>query len=993
MGEVEAARGRSDRVPLRQVAPYTWEIPDSYRAGMRVPGRIYADENLLEKMKSDLTIQQCANVAHLPGIYKWSITLPDGHEGYGFPIGGVAATDYELGSISPGGVGYDINCISGDSLILHALGFTLPIRQFEGTWSKQQVKCIGSRKTTRSTEIVRFLKLPSDKRVFRVRTELGHTIIATEDHPFLTPSGMVPLGELNGEPVAVYPFRGVPYEEAKDLIIVSDKNINALPIPCAKKHVIAELRKRGLVPLRSSSEKLPYLLKIMGFVLGDGAVVFTKSTHIVSFFGKREDLEDIRDDIARLGYKPSKVYSRHRRGRIFTKYGLKEFETTEHSFKVVGRSFPALLMAMGVPSGEKARQDFRLPSWLFRVPLWQKRLFLAAFFGAELSSPQTMTGHKRTFYAPTVGQNKKVEHVRSGLSFMKQLEKLLDDFGVLTNAISVEAEESFGRDGSQSTRFRLQISSTPHNLIRLWSTIGYEYNHEKTFLANAAVSYLKLKLMLVERRHAIAQLAVGLRGQGVSVGEIYERLESGETNRRFIERSLYEPRASPPRISQDFPVFDVYLKEATKGLGRSGSVWDRIEQKEEVLFRDCVYDFTVRDSHHNFIANGIVVSNCGVRLLRTNLTEKDVRPKLAAILETLFNYIPSGLGSRGKIRVSPTELDKVVSDGVEWAIGKGYGWAEDGGHCEENGCMESADPSKVSSTAKNRGCTQLGSLGSGNHFLEIETVDRIFNPDIAKKFGIGNQGQVLVLIHTGSRGFGHQVCSDYLRVMEHAVHKYGIKLPDRELACAPSKSNEAEEYFSAMSSACNFAWANRQMITHWTREAFEKTLGKSADSIDMHLIYDVAHNIAKIEDHTIDGKATKVYVHRKGATRAFPSDHREIPADYKAVGQPVLIPGSMGTSSWVLVGTPRGMELSFASTAHGAGRFMSRSAAKRKFWGNDVKRSLEQKGILVRAASMAVVSEEAPGAYKDVDRVAEVSHELGIATKVARLVPIGCTKG
>lgn len=385
--------------------------------------------------------------------------------------------------------------------------------------------------------------------------------------------------------------------------------------------------------------------------------------------------------------------------------------------------------------------------------------------------------------------------------------------------------------------------------------------------------------------------------------------------------------------------------------------------------------------------------NCGVRLLRTNLAEGDVRSKLAAILETLFNYIPSGLGSRGKIRVTPNELDKVVSDGVEWAIEKGYGWAEDGGHCEENGCMESADPSQVSSTAKNRGCTQIGSLGSGNHFLEIEKVDKIFNADIAKRFGVENEGQILVLIHTGSRGFGHQVCSDYLRVMEQAVHKYNLKLPDRELACAPSKSNEAEEYFAAMSAACNFAWANRQMITHWTREAFEKILGKSADSLDMRLIYDVAHNIAKIEEHNIDGRLAKVYVHRKGATRAFPPGHRDLPADYKALGQPVLIPGSMGTASWILVGTPRAAELSFSSTAHGAGRFMSRTAAKRKYWGNDIKRGLEQRGILVRAASMAVISEEAPGAYKDVDRVAEVSHQLGIATKVARLTPIGCTKG
>jgi len=385
--------------------------------------------------------------------------------------------------------------------------------------------------------------------------------------------------------------------------------------------------------------------------------------------------------------------------------------------------------------------------------------------------------------------------------------------------------------------------------------------------------------------------------------------------------------------------------------------------------------------------------NCGVRLLKTNLREEDVRPVLSRLLDTLFNLIPSGLGSRGQIRVSQIELDKVVSDGVEWAISRGYGWSEDSETCEENGCMEEADPSKVSSTAKNRGSPQLGSLGSGNHFLEVEKVDKIFNPVAARLLGIEYEGQVLVFIHTGSRGFGHQVCSDYLRVMERAVHKYNIMLPDRELACAPAKSIEAEDYFPAMAAACNYAWANRQMVTHWTRQAFEKIYGRSADSLGMNLIYDVAHNIAKVEEHEVDGGRRKVYIHRKGATRAFPPGHPAVPAEYREIGQPVLIPGSMGTSSWVLLGTPRAMEISFGSTAHGAGRYLSRAAAKRRFWGSDVKRELEQKGISVRAASMAVVSEEAPGAYKDVDRVAEVSHELGIATKVARLVPLGVSKG
>jgi len=385
--------------------------------------------------------------------------------------------------------------------------------------------------------------------------------------------------------------------------------------------------------------------------------------------------------------------------------------------------------------------------------------------------------------------------------------------------------------------------------------------------------------------------------------------------------------------------------------------------------------------------------NCGVRLLRTNLTEKDVRPKLPQILEGLFRNIPSGLGSKGKIRLTPTELDKALANGVDWAIKNGYGWQEDAEHCEENGHMPQADPTKVSTNAKTRGMPQTGSLGSGNHFLEVDVVDKIFDPQIAKQIGIFAPGQIMILIHTGSRGLGHQVCSDYLRVMEHATYKYKIQIPDRELACAPGTTPEATDYYAAMAAACNYAWANRQMITHWTRQTLQDVFQTEPENLDLHLIYDVAHNIAKIETHTINGHPTKVYVHRKGATRAFSAGHPDIPKDHRNIGQIVLIPGTMGTSSWVMVGTPRAMEVSFGSTAHGAGRFMSRTAATKKFWGADVKKRLEQGGILIRAASMAVIAEEAPESYKNVDAVAEVSHQLGIATKVARLVPIGVTKG
>ena len=386
--------------------------------------------------------------------------------------------------------------------------------------------------------------------------------------------------------------------------------------------------------------------------------------------------------------------------------------------------------------------------------------------------------------------------------------------------------------------------------------------------------------------------------------------------------------------------------------------------------------------------------NCGVRLLSTTLTEKDVRPKLTQLAESIFANVPSGLGSRRKdLTISSRDLDNLVTEGVGWLIHKGLGWAEDGEHCEERGHMLSADPSKVSSTAKSRGLTQIGTLGSGNHFLEIQKVDKIFNPETAKAFGITEPGQVTVMIHCGSRGYGHQVCSDYLRVMEHAVQKYKINLPDRELACAPGNSPEAQDYVKAMACAVNYAFCNRQAIMHWVRQSFQQVYHEDAEKLGLKLVYDVAHNIAKVETHRIEKTNKKVWVHRKGATRAFPAGREEIPQDYRSKGQPVLIPGSMGTSSWVLVGTEKAMDLTFGSTAHGAGRMMSRAAAKRKFWGGEIKTALEKRGIVVRSASAMVLAEEADPAYKNVDVVVDVSDKVGIATKVARLVPLAVVKG
>ena len=384
--------------------------------------------------------------------------------------------------------------------------------------------------------------------------------------------------------------------------------------------------------------------------------------------------------------------------------------------------------------------------------------------------------------------------------------------------------------------------------------------------------------------------------------------------------------------------------------------------------------------------------NCGVRLVRTNLTEQDVRPKIKDIVTDLFSSIPSGVGSKGAVRLNPSQLDEVLVRGVQWAVDNNYGNPEDAEVCEESGQIKNADPNKVSDRARKRGAPQLGSLGSGNHFIEIQRVEEIHNDEAAKRMGI-EKGSVTILIHCGSRGFGHQVCSDYLRTSESALEKYNIKLVDRELACVPNSSEEGESYRKAMFAALNFAWCNRQMITHWTRKSFQRVFKQSESDLDMKLVYDVAHNIAKVEKHIIDGKNKSVVVHRKGATRAFPANREEIPQKYRDLGQPVFIPGSMGTASWILLGQPNSMNLTFGSTAHGAGRMMSRTRARKNYTESQVKKSLSDKGIFVKALTRDGVVEEAPQAYKDVDAVVHVSHELGIATKVAKLIPIGVIKG
>ena len=381
--------------------------------------------------------------------------------------------------------------------------------------------------------------------------------------------------------------------------------------------------------------------------------------------------------------------------------------------------------------------------------------------------------------------------------------------------------------------------------------------------------------------------------------------------------------------------------------------------------------------------------NCGMKLLKSDYSEKEIKPYLDKLATEIQKEVPSGLGKGRQIKLSIGEINKILEGGAQRLVEQGYGEKEDFENCEAGGKLEWADASVVSDYAKNRGRDQVGTLGSGNHFLEIQKVQELFDEKVAEAFGLFKD-QIVIMIHCGSRGLGHQVCTDYLRTMIPAMQRYEIKVPDREFACVPFNSPEGQRYFAAMASAANYAWANRQMIAHFVRKAWKSVLGEKASPLVA--LYDVAHNIIKKEKYLINGKETEVAVHRKGATRAFPPGHSEIPKKYQLVGQPVLIPGSMGTASYVLVGTKEGEE-AFFSTCHGSGRTMSRHEAMRRVSGQEVVRNLESKGIIVKCYSLRGIAEEAPMAYKDIESVVEVVHNAGLSKKVAKLVPLAVIKG
>ncbi len=965
-------------VEVKKIDDVTWKIEKSGK--MNVPVVIFTSEKLLELMKQDITLQQASNMACLHGVLKNIVVCPDAHQGYGACIGGVAAMEPETGIVSPGLIGYDINCLNGDSKILSEFGYWKKIKEFENGYEKESLVILNKEnKEVDNSNLNLFLKRNSEK-IIKIKTKSGTEILATKEHPFFAKNGMKELKEIEeGEEILTYPFEGVEYEKPEKTLLVDENAIDNLNRSFTSKLQIKNrLKSLGLLPLYSDNPKTPYLIKLMGFIFGDGSISLGKNEQ-VGFYGKKEDLLLIKEDLKKIGFSGN-IYSRFRKHKMKTQYSEYEFSRTEDFMHCNSSSLAIILTLLGTPYGNKSKQDYKIPEWLMGSVKWYKRLFLASLFGAEMSSPKTLTGHPFNLYGPVFTMNKRDS--LHGINFVNQISKILEEFEIKSVLIKYRTDEL---NNTKSTRIRLMIYSTSENLIRFFSKINYDYNLKKRRLANAAILWLKQKEKILNLREETMEKAREMKKRGFTKSNIINSLSSEYANKYFIDKAIYyqDYGRTGSRIAYCFISFNEFVEKNC--YGEEGFVWDEIESKEEIIHNDFVYDFTINNENHNFIANGFVISNCSVRLLQTNLTLKDIEEKKKEIINALYRDVPSGVGEKGRIKLSKEELNEVLIEGAQWAVKKGYGVKEDYIHTEEQGCMKDANPSFVSERAKARGIPQLGSLGAGNHFLEVQEINEIYDKKIAKVFGL-EKGMITIMIHCGSRGLGHQVASDYIKEMED---KYGWPEQDRELVNAPIKSELGKKYFSAMACAANFAFANKQLITHWVRETMKRIFPKFKTEV----VYDVCHNIAKFEKHIIDGKEKEVLIMRKGATRSFGPGRKEIPEDYRGVGQPVIIPGSMGTASYVLVGTKKAEEVSFGSTAHGAGRVSSRSAALRNLRGEKIKQELEAKGIEVKAGSWKGLAEEAPQVYKDIDEVVSVSHKAGIGNLVVKLKPLAVMKG
>lgn len=955
-----------------RIDPYRIKVPKGFVQGMKTEGIIFLDKTLEQELELE-SVRQVANVATLPGIVGNSLAMPDIHTGYGFPIGGVAAFDVEEGIISPGGVGYDINCLSPDTKVLTEHGYWIRIESLMKEFKGERLKIYNQIEGHNDTSTVLFVKKrkPSPEEIaVKIITETGRIIEGSKDHPVLTPSGYLKMEDIKtGDYVITYPFEGVEYHE-KEGIILDDVDFKE-----ENHQVLNYLKKRKLIPLYWNDSVTGILARVVGFAFGDGHLGNLQGRLVISFYGNAQNLSELKKDLKKIGIS-SALYVRERKYSINKVSENYEGMSKSAELRVISRSFVLLLKKLGVPFGKKTEIPYRVPQWIKEAPLWIKRNFLAGLFGADGS----ILNFKKFKPLPiNLTQTKKAELEENLLNFFKDIKSLLEEFGIYSIIYKIKSKNN--------VTYRLSIVGE-ENIKAFVGKISYEYDLKKKEQSAFGYAYLIRKQWIEDSRKETSIVALETYKYTGSIKKAYNSVENF-VNRRFFESHVYGNLVEV-RVPEEFPDFKKFIEEFSL---KGGFVKERVITVEEIIPNySYFYDIGVKDEAHNFIANGVVVHNCGVRLLKSNLTREEVEPKIRELVDLLYTHIPSGVGSTGKIKLSPNDEREVVKKGAIWAVEQGFGDAEDLQRIESYGCLEGADPDAISQKAFERGRAQQGTLGSGNHFLEVQYVAEVYEPEIATVMGL-RKNQVTVMIHTGSRGFGHQICDDYVRVMLQAAKKYGIELPDKELACVPFRSREGQQYFSAMKGAANYAWANRQCLMHWTREVFLKLFKLSPKDLGMKVVYDVAHNIAKEEFHLIDGVRRKLIVHRKGATRAFPKGHPELPECYKEIGQPVIIPGDMGRVSFVLVGLEKAMQETFGSTCHGAGRLLSRNQAIKQAKGRSIKQELAERGIIVRSAGKETLAEEMPDAYKDVSNVVDVVHNAGIAKKVVKLKPMGVVKG
>ncbi|MDY6770088.1 MAG: RtcB family protein, partial [Candidatus Nanohaloarchaea archaeon] len=843
-------------IHLERVSEYEWELPQE--DGMNVPARVFASDAILELIRDDRTLEQARNICHFPGIHEYACVLPDAHQGYGMPVGGVVALDtedggispgaigYDIncgvrlmttnlsyddvrgreeqlanilfqkvpsglgagavagdGGISPGAIGYDINCLSGDADVVLEFGRRKPISTMDDDVSRERPVVAADRSVT--SEMQLFME-KEEQEVYRVKTETGDTITATGDHPFQTQDGMVELDTLSaGDEVMIRPFKGLPDEEADGRIVVDRDDVAD-----ADPQLVNALTDRDLLPLRTTDRAFNILLKLVGFHTGDGAFNNSGQT---TFYADREDLEAIQRDIRQLGFTPSSIYERDREHEV----DGNAFESTETSVSCSSKAFQRLLIELGAPRGPKVESGFTVPDYVDGLADWQTALYLSAYFGAEMSTPAAVYG--KNFYTPQVSQNRVEQQEAEGEQFMRELKQLLTSLGIETTAL--EAFEADSNADNDMMRFRFGISSTPDNLVRFFTTVGYRYNLSKQKEAVKVVQYTKLKQRAIQRRESIAEEAAAMYEDGTPAKTVKQQFD---INDRFIERSIWSGRDTAARPPADFPDFEEFADGTP--VDDNLSVPATITSIERAG-REPVYDIGVAHDAHNFVANGFVVSNCGVRVMKTDLTVDDIQGKEQQLANILFQKVPSGLGEGAVAgEVSVETVEEICRRGVAWAVDNGYAVADDMEHCEDEGVRDGADPSQLSDKAKERARHQVGSLGSGNHFLEVQRVSDIYDAETAAEYGL-SEDQIVVTIHCGSRGLGHQTCSDFLRMIEQEHAEELAALPDKELAYAPAGSELEERYYAAMNAAINFAWVNRQLVMHQARQCFERIFDRS----------------------------------------------------------------------------------------------------------------------------------------------------------------------